>query len=152
MKKLFVFAAIILLLFSLVSSVVSADTSVLNGETKINDDEHKHRYECSVVQEVTCVSRGEYLYACSCGDSYVIYPTGNGHYYVNGECGYCGQLDPKYDGSNSNVVIGVCNDCSRPEVVVSCLRCGKSITANLCTECHFLNGYCSEECAALGVN
>ena len=52
-------------------------------------DDHEHDYQQQIT-EPTCEKKGQIVYSCSCGDSYVEEIPALGHNFVNGKCSVCG--------------------------------------------------------------
>ena len=85
---------------------VSANTSyeVLKGKSEsflyylvyTPNQVHVHDYSVEEIKSVGCTEDGEYLYTCSCGDSYTETVPAFGHNFVDGFCVDCNIDDPDY--------------------------------------------------------
>ncbi len=71
---------------------------------------HTHNYIETITKEATCTEDGEKTYTCECGDSYTEVIPATDHHYVDGECEYCGEIDPNH---THNYVDGTCTICGK---------------------------------------
>lgn len=79
-----------------VSEVCNHDAHSKYGTCATCGKEVSHSYD-AVVTAPDCTNQGYTTYTCACGDSYLgNFVDAQGHSYIDGICGICGQANPDY--------------------------------------------------------
>lgn len=104
---------------------------------------HTHKYVEAIIKAFDCVSAGEKVYSCSCGDNYMVIIPSLGHDSVNDVCTYCGRkiskgLEYELSGNDEYYIVKGIGTCTDMDLVIPSIHNGlpvKSIGDNAFREC-----------------